>query len=231
MAPRWRVVTVAAVVALGLGLATTLAIVLVSVKRAKVSTQTIGLTLDTPAGARWSVKAVGGRCRTSLNVSAKFEAPLARKGGQAVPPEVLAALPYRTWRRAVRGDPLPVGATGCFWNPQAYGWPLRAMSGGFYNYSRGGHSTTWLNTGWRRLDMIPIGPIWGGLLVDSVLYGAPWLALMLAIVWGVRRSRRRAGCVRCGYDTGGLATGAPCPECGTPIGMGADQPAAKQAQA
>lgn len=66
---------------------------------------------------------------------------------------------------------------------------------------------------------LPITPIWSGLAVDTLFYGA--------IAWGllfvpraVRRWRRRRGgrCVKCGYDRTGLAAGAACPECGASSG-------------
>lgn len=50
-----------------------------------------------------------------------------------------------------------------------------------------------------------------------------WLPLVLAggasvLLWREERARRRVAataCASCGYDRRGLATGAPCPECGS----------------
>lgn len=62
---------------------------------------------------------------------------------------------------------------------------------------------------------VPYRPLWGGLLVDTGLFGACWLA-MIATPGAVRRlvRRRRGRCPACGYDRTGLEAQVACPECG-----------------
>lgn len=65
---------------------------------------------------------------------------------------------------------------------------------------------------------VPLIPIWGGLLTNSLLVAplvasayAAWLA---ALGWRERFRRRRGLCPRCGYACGGTK----CPECGLGAG-------------
>jgi hypothetical protein len=62
--------------------------------------------------------------------------------------------------------------------------------------------------------VLPYAPLWGGLILDTVLYAGTiaWL------VWIWRQTRRafrkrRRRCAECGYSLAGL-NGARCPECG-----------------
>jgi hypothetical protein len=66
---------------------------------------------------------------------------------------------------------------------------------------------------------LPIAPIWSGLALNTIFYGMmAWGLLFLPGT--LRRWRRRRGgrCVKCGYNRGGLAMGAACPECGAGLG-------------
>ncbi len=67
-------------------------------------------------------------------------------------------------------------------------------------------------------SVIPVWPIWWGLLANAALYGSVAAACLMAPRW-VRRSmrRRRGQCVRCGYDLAGLRV---CPECGPVVSAG-----------
>jgi len=67
-----------------------------------------------------------------------------------------------------------------------------------------------------RTRALPLIPVWRGLAVDSLAYGAAFAAIGLALTT-VRRSwrRSRGRCTRCGYARAGLEAGAACPECGT----------------
>jgi hypothetical protein len=59
-------------------------------------------------------------------------------------------------------------------------------------------------------------PVWLGLGVNTMAYGGVWCLVLVA--WGRVRARLRLGaglCRKCRYDLSGLASGAPCPECGT----------------
>lgn len=62
--------------------------------------------------------------------------------------------------------------------------------------------------------VMPFYPLWRGTLVNSVVFGAPVLAALLARRWWRRRARRREGlCPGCGYDLRGSPARV-CPECG-----------------
>lgn len=65
---------------------------------------------------------------------------------------------------------------------------------------------------WVRHRPLPIKPVWTGLLLDAVLYGAALFALSAAPGAFVRARRRRRGlCLKCAYELKGLSV---CPECG-----------------
>jgi hypothetical protein len=57
-----------------------------------------------------------------------------------------------------------------------------------------------------------------GLAIDTALFAAAWLHLLL-VPKALRRNirRGRGGCIFGGYDRAGLASDARCPECGGPL--------------
>ncbi|MEX2220074.1 MAG: hypothetical protein WD749_15085 [Phycisphaerales bacterium] len=69
--------------------------------------------------------------------------------------------------------------------------------------------------------VLPCRPIWRGFLLDTGVYAAAWLGVLLLIRWRPLRCAaraRRGQCAACGYDRAGLAAGAACPECGAGLG-------------
>jgi hypothetical protein len=97
------------------------------------------------------------------------------------------------------------------------GWPLPAFGMDWGNarpneYRGGMELATKPGSGLRFRLWRPI-PL--GLLLDSLFWGAPLVALVgAARLWTQVRRRRRGACTACGYDLRGLADGALCPECG-----------------
>lgn len=66
----------------------------------------------------------------------------------------------------------------------------------------------------RRL-VLPLRPVWWGLLLNTLAYATIWAAAIMAVGASRRAVRRLRGqCPRCAYDLGALPEGAPCPECG-----------------
>jgi hypothetical protein len=100
------------------------------------------------------------------------------------------------------------------------GWPMAAM----FNHS--GLASTWSfpsqAVGTRQFlgYVLPLLPLWSGLVVDAAFYGAAWSLLFLAYRTLHRAlSRQRGVCASCRYDLAGLPISAGgvrvCPECGT----------------
>ncbi len=70
--------------------------------------------------------------------------------------------------------------------------------------------------------VIPISPIWVGLLADVAIFAAGFAILgHLGGVLKRRLGRRPGHCVHCGYDLQGLSS-SKCPECGRNPGLSAD---------
>jgi hypothetical protein len=62
--------------------------------------------------------------------------------------------------------------------------------------------------------VLPLRPIWKGLLVDSAIFAGAWYIALHA--GSVRRYLRLRGnrCPLCNYNLSGLPPSSPCPECG-----------------
>lgn len=107
----------------------------------------------------------------------------------------------------------------------AFGWPALCLW-----YQIGGTSVANtltnedLRFGWlahgslssrgRDFIALPYNPLWPGLILNTLVYAAIWMVLLIAPSALRRSHRRRCGrCIRCGYDLkGNLDSG--CSECG-----------------
>jgi len=92
------------------------------------------------------------------------------------------------------------------------GWPVHALGYTSLNGTGtmpGGTNIGCLST---RAGMLPLVPLWPGIVINAVFYGVLlWLAgLGFASIRRARR-RRRGRCAWCGYELAGLEQ---CPECG-----------------
>lgn len=59
---------------------------------------------------------------------------------------------------------------------------------------------------------LPLRPMWGGFVVNTMFYGALLLVAVVVARWVRWRGRARRGlCIGCGYELAGLGV---CPECG-----------------
>ncbi len=167
----------------------------------------------------------GIRAKDALNLSISEASPAsftAATSDSTVPlprlrDDLPLLLPHDAWSRMI-AESRP--AAGDFVNLQAWGFPCRALAGGFVNGPT--RQINWYGefTRFGRQFSVPLRPIWSGILINTAFYAVLILVLAwLARALGRRITRqlgaRRAGlCPHCCYDRRGLATDAPCPECG-----------------
>ncbi len=108
---------------------------------------------------------------------------------------------------------LPTGASNTF--SERVGVP----TGELQSYVRGGLAVparSGSDPAMYRVRILPLTPVWGGLVADVALYSAVvWIIICLsaALLHLVRRTREL--CTACGYDRRGSVRGT-CPECGRP---------------
>lgn len=62
------------------------------------------------------------------------------------------------------------------------------------------------------VDALPLVPVWSGFVVNTIVWGAVGMMVLMTPGWVVRRRRRKRGlCEGCGYPRGDMQV---CPECG-----------------
>lgn len=108
------------------------------------------------------------------------------------------------------------------------GWPMRSMEAKVDDARgvRGGvlAPRRWMARGRNLITVsytqpsvqpvIPLRPRPLGTAVNSLMFSAPFLLVLLARAARRRRRDRAGRCLRCGYSRAGLTSAAPCPECG-----------------
>lgn len=104
------------------------------------------------------------------------------------------------------------------------GWPfrcLRCTSSASGNRLAPQNAYLFITNGGGTLLLLPLDPIWPGLILDLVFWSlAVWGLLLAARALRRARRRRRGLCVCCRYPVRDLPNGSPCPECGTPLKQG-----------
>lgn len=125
---------------------------------------------------------------------------------------------------------MPAGGFGWAVNSaEAYGWPLLCLQ---WTKLHGRTAPATYRDAWlipsisaRRFGIrsgvdleLPLGPVWSGLAVNTVVYGMFWAAVLMLlrrVRTAVRQRRAARGlCPVCQYPMGGLIPGSACPECG-----------------
>lgn len=111
----------------------------------------------------------------------------------------------------------------------ATGWPLRAFASEsrFYLVPDDTSTFRWcedlrysliLHTGPRDRIILPLCPIWRGLLADIAIFALAWSSLVATLRTTRSALRTRRGlCPHCAYDLRATAPHSPCPECGSPV--------------
>lgn len=136
-----------------------------------------------------------------------------------------AALPW------LNGSNWPSGSNSDARHIEASGWPLPALSAE-PRWSTPGQLTirSGISLGSERpvnrffvfqrsQRVLPLMPVWHGLVLDTTLWSVAWFALLF-MPGSVRRAwrRRRGVCEWCAYSRSGIAAEAKCPECGEAVG-------------
>jgi hypothetical protein len=159
----------------------------------------------------WDVTVIRGfgRCTMSYNLQpppGSGWVPIRNSGD----PDPIPLLSEPSWARVFRTR-YRLGDIG------AYGWPVKCL-----------HSFTAIDPKTAKMQIVgsvgipqgvplagvrvPVKPLWAGLALDTLLWGAAWGLPFVASSALRRRNRERRGaCIACGYGTGSKG---PCPECG-----------------
>lgn len=119
----------------------------------------------------------------------------------------------------------PVDGHHSVWEEQAFGWPFLALhgraqllhDGSVFSEASTEHAIVLTPADKSRgtgMKLLPLWPVWGGLVTNSVLFGATYMCVFSVVVACRRRYRRNRGlCVICGYDLRAVDNRT-CSECG-----------------
>lgn len=151
-------------------------------------------------GSMWSLRSTDGLSESDLAILVDT--------GEAVPLGEIG-LP-RQWR-------VEPASSDSAWLHDRVGWPARAAWTSSDAFADGANSPAvfprWRGAVLVGSSVLPLRPIWLGLLVNTLFYTSlvltPWA---VARLWRTRRRRARGRCVTCGHELGdGVGV---CPECG-----------------
>lgn len=108
----------------------------------------------------------------------------------------------------------PFGAAWCEYQVEIIAFPASDWGPITRGQPRGGVALPGSRTGWLEPVLLPLYPLWPGLIADAAIFGLAWGAALTGVS-ALRRSRRRRGgrCPECGYDLAGAKS--VCPECGS----------------
>ncbi|HYE60561.1 MAG TPA: hypothetical protein VD997_01075 [Phycisphaerales bacterium] len=121
--------------------------------------------------------------------------------------------------RALRGL-VDFGPERWDYNVQTAGWPVECLRQGRVSVrTPSGPQTIDVYTmeiTWRgRTYRLPREPLLPGFALNTAFYAIAALGVVEALAFARRRTRAHRGrCEACGYDRGGIAAAAACPECG-----------------
>jgi hypothetical protein len=164
-------------------------------------------------GTGWDVTVIRGFARRTMSYNLQ---PPPGSGWARVrnsdDPDPIPLLSEPSWARVFRTR-YRLGDIG------AYGWPVKCL-----------YSFTVIDPETAKMQIVgsvaipqgvplagvrvPVRPLWTGLALDTLLWGAAWCLPFVAWSAARRRNRERRGaCIACGYE--GTGSKAPCPECGS----------------
>lgn len=102
-----------------------------------------------------------------------------------------------------------------------YGWPMRGLYGGWImTLTPGRNDYTVKMDGLKMIGgangrLIPVRPLWGGLLINALAYGGISWIVLTGGMWARKERRRRLNrCIACGYQIGQSTR---CSECGADL--------------
>lgn len=173
----------------------------------------------------WRIRVENDPGRITIDGRAK-ETDLVVSSEEALAGQYSAAqLP--SWSRV---HDLPAGKQGFIWELAA-GWPhlcLRCVTewdGGWFEslgFSGAGaiegqNPLASMGGDWSDTEVLPVGPVWTGLIANALLFAGSWASLAhLPLLWTTNlavRRRRKGRCPWCGYDRR-KSESERCPECG-----------------
>lgn len=212
----WGIPAGRIIAALALGLATTYAVVVAASVAPAIQGRTYVRT--TPTGADWLWPPPPAWTKPTNRVfSARSWGYLERgvRSYERYYPEGREPTPDAVGMQRMYAAGLPFHAASYKWSSDRAG----SWSSGFYlsddwsSVTLQADAPLWSSL-LRERAVIPLRPIWLGMIADLCVWAVVWLGILTAGHTFLRRRVRIGHCLTCRYEIGGLAV---CPECGTPV--------------